>query len=327
MAQRLLLCFLWFHFCSHMCYFVHSAGLLYSFMRGWFASFSSSGTYRGLLSNKSWVRLCGDGCHRISTEGFMLITLGFLAKGPKNDISRGSQSSSEDFVRTSFYELCFAMVSKESLASYQRTFAALKKSMELCCKVDSSVFTKSVLQMHGDLHCGLEGARRSEFPGSKRCMDFSHMTGAVRQRVSLPAVEAEHGMCFLYTCNPLKVWTAGCLFETKCQKAVVHGIYWPQCFWFDCSWFAEDFYLCWQESAEEKSLITAWRSGIFKVVGSALIDKEILERLISMVRATRPFTRAVFCVLWGLFFSWLESFGETDAIRLLLLGGMVASTQ
>ena len=143
-----------------------------------------------MLANRSWVRLCSDGCHRISTEGYMLITVGFLAKGPRNDRVQGRVSSSEDFVRTNFYEAGFAMVSKEASATYCRTFQALKKAMELCCRVKQSDFTACIKQVHADLHAGIESARRLEFPESKRCMDYAHMTGACRQRVGVPSVEA-----------------------------------------------------------------------------------------------------------------------------------------
>ena len=64
-------------------------------------------------------------------------------------------------------------------------------------------------------------------------------------------------------------------------------------------------------------MISAWRTGIFKTVGSALLDKEILDRLVSMVPATRALTRGVFSHLWGLFFAWLDSRGEMEALRVL----------
>ena len=151
---------------------------------------SCLGMWWRLLANRSWVRLCSDGCHRISTEGYMLITVGFLAKGPRNDRSKGRVASSENFVRTNFYEAGFAMVSKEASATYGRTFQALTKAMELCCQVKKSDFTACIKQVHADLHAGIESARRLEFPESKRCMDYAHMTGACRQRVGVPSVEA-----------------------------------------------------------------------------------------------------------------------------------------
>ena len=120
----------------------------------------------------------------------MVITVGFLAKGPRNDRVQGRVSSSEDFARTNFYEAGFAMVSKEASATYCRTFQALKKAMELCCRVKQSDFTACIKQVHADLHAGIESARRLEFPESKRCMDYAHMTGACRQRVGVPSVEA-----------------------------------------------------------------------------------------------------------------------------------------
>jgi hypothetical protein len=100
---------------------------------------SCLGMWWRLLANRSWVRLCSDGCHRISTEGYMLITVGFLAKGPRNDRSKGRVASSENFVRTNFYEAGFAMVSKEASATYGRTFQALTKAMELCCQVKNRI--------------------------------------------------------------------------------------------------------------------------------------------------------------------------------------------
>ena len=82
------------------------------------------GTWWKLLANRAWIRLCGDGAYRISVEGYLLVTIGFLAKGfTTEDTGRGARHC-EDFMSTSFFEVAYALVNKESYTSYKRTFEA-----------------------------------------------------------------------------------------------------------------------------------------------------------------------------------------------------------
>ena len=88
-----------------------------------------------MLSNHSWVRLCSDGCYRISVEGYLLITVGFVAKAPCADDGRKRQG--DDFMCSSFWEAAYALVNKESYMSYKRTYEALNDAMASCCGVET----------------------------------------------------------------------------------------------------------------------------------------------------------------------------------------------
>jgi hypothetical protein len=145
------------------------------------------GTIWNLLGNQSWIRLCGDGVYRISVEGYLLVIVGVLAKGPSlND--GGGGTSTENFMTTSFFPLTYGLVNKESYVSYRRCFVALNEAMEKCVGVPD--FAARVKQFHADLHFGAEKARQEVYPSSHRAMDFSHFTGANRQKIAVPAVEA-----------------------------------------------------------------------------------------------------------------------------------------
>ena len=70
--------------------------------------------------------------------------------------------------RTTFHALLFAIVNKESEATYRVLFRAAK---QMALKLTGADWSRCVQQYHCDWHLGEEKARAAEFPNSMRCGD------------------------------------------------------------------------------------------------------------------------------------------------------------
>ncbi|CAE7545090.1 mak16-a [Symbiodinium natans] len=123
------------------------------------------------LSNKEYIKLCGDGTFRLATEEWVLLTVGALTK--HYSVSDGVYA-----FRTTFSPLMFALANKESDVSYGTLFDSLISCAKAVAGVD---LREAVGQYHADLHSGEEKARRRCWPRSDRVADFAHVIGACKR--------------------------------------------------------------------------------------------------------------------------------------------------
>ena len=123
------------------------------------------------VTNKDYIKLCGDGTFRLVRGEWVLLTLGVLSK-------HYARASSVYAFRTTFTPLMFALASKESSDTYG---LLLRSACHCASKLAGLDFTVAVRQYHADWHKGEEVARRTVLENSVRVADFAHLTGACRR--------------------------------------------------------------------------------------------------------------------------------------------------
>ena len=102
------------------------------------------------------MKCCSDGCHRLSSENFAILSLGALLKDScRNKPQYGTDNAG---FPTSFFELLLAIGHNESAATYGFLLGAFKKACSTLCKMDVS---GSVAQVHSDQHLGLQSDAKS----------------------------------------------------------------------------------------------------------------------------------------------------------------------
>ena len=135
------------------------------------------------LANKAYIKLCGDGTHRLLNGQWILTSVGVISK----HYSRGEKDKMHS-LRSTLHPLVFAIVNKESEQTYRALFQGVKHAVRKLTGEDWGMATK---QYHCDWHAGEEKARRAEFPMSVRCGDWAHFVGATT-RPKMPAPVGSH---------------------------------------------------------------------------------------------------------------------------------------
>ena len=120
------------------------------------------------LTNRVYIKLCGDGTFRLTEEDWVLMTVGVLSK-------HYSESEGVEAFRTAFHPLVFGLANKESQPTYQVLFEALCACAEKFAGVD---LRSSCQQYHADMHPGEDLAQRSVFINASRVADWAHVIGA-----------------------------------------------------------------------------------------------------------------------------------------------------
>ena len=126
------------------------------------------------LLPKPWhLKASTDGTYRLLFDSYALLTFGVNVKNwsLRKDISMFS-------FRSSFVPLAFALANKENDEAYSHlghTLFATARTLQHELKAES------ILQWHGDMHLGIEAARKSLAPSAKRLSDWAHVTGATSQ--------------------------------------------------------------------------------------------------------------------------------------------------
>ena len=120
------------------------------------------------LTNKHYVKLCGDGTFRLTESDWVLLSVGAISK-------HYAASSSVFAFRSTFNPLMFALTNKEAERSYKVFFRAV---LECSHKFAAMDLATACCQYHADLHAGEELARKAVFPNSDRVADWAHVTGA-----------------------------------------------------------------------------------------------------------------------------------------------------
>lgn len=123
-----------------------------------------------MLSNKEYIKLSGDGTHKLSHDEWVCLTLGVLTKHYSSD------GKTYGF-RTTYSPLIFAIANTESQPTYTLLMQAAARAASALCNIDLPRVTR---QYHADMHPGQEAARRDVFPAAARVSDFAHVIGATR---------------------------------------------------------------------------------------------------------------------------------------------------
>ena len=89
------------------------------------------------LTNRVYIKLCGDGTFRLTEEDWVLMTIGVWSK-------HYSESEGVEAFRTAFYPLVFGLVNKESQPTYQVLFETLCA----CAAKFASVDLRSLYQQY-----------------------------------------------------------------------------------------------------------------------------------------------------------------------------------
>eukprot|EP00434_Breviolum_minutum_P028258 symbB.v1.2.024998.t1/scaffold2404.1/size80018/2 len=127
-------------------------------------------TVISMLANKDYVKLCGDGTHKLTYGDWTLMTLGVLSKHYASD------GRTYCFCST-FTPLAFAIANSESRPCCSLLLQTVLHASTQLCQVDLSVAAK---QFHADLAPGIEAARKSVLPNALRVSDYAHVIGACR---------------------------------------------------------------------------------------------------------------------------------------------------
>ena len=125
-----------------------------------------------MLTNKKYIKLSGDGTHKLTHDEWAFITLGVLTKHYSSD---GRVYA----FRSTYTPLAYAISNTESKPAYDLLFAVAIRMAESLCGLD---FSQCVKQYHADLHPGEEAARRERFPNTARVADFAHVIGATQPK-------------------------------------------------------------------------------------------------------------------------------------------------
>ena len=120
------------------------------------------------LTNKCYIKLCGDGTFRLTDGDWVLMTVGVLSKHYAR--SEGIYAFS-----TTFNPLIFGLANKESEVTYQVLFQSLCECSRRFAGIDLQA---CVRQYHADMHPGEDLAQRSMFANACRVADWAHVIGA-----------------------------------------------------------------------------------------------------------------------------------------------------
>ena len=125
-----------------------------------------------MTTNKNYIKLSGDGTHKLTHDDWSFITLGVLSKHYSSD---GRTYA----FRTTYTPLAFAISNTEQKSAYDLLFAVAIRMGHALCGIDLQL---AVRQYHADLHPGEEAARREAFPNAARVADFAHVIGATHPK-------------------------------------------------------------------------------------------------------------------------------------------------
>lgn len=117
------------------------------------------------LTNKAYIKLCGDGTFRLTQEDWVFKSVGVLSK-------HYSESEGVYAFRTNFHPLIFALANKESQVTYQVLFDALCACAQKFAGVD---LRSCCQQYHADMHPGEDLAQRFVFVNASRVTDWAHV--------------------------------------------------------------------------------------------------------------------------------------------------------
>ncbi|CAK9108613.1 unnamed protein product, partial [Durusdinium trenchii] len=120
------------------------------------------------LTNKTYIKLCGDGTFRLTEDDWVLMTVGVLSK-------HYAASEGVYAFRTVFHPLVFGLANKESQTTYQVLFEALCACADRFADVD---LRSACHQYHADMHPGEDLAQKSVFRCASRVTDWAHVIGA-----------------------------------------------------------------------------------------------------------------------------------------------------
>ena len=135
----------------------------------------------GLLTNKAFVKLSGDGTFRLTNGDWIFLTLGVITK-------HYSHSTDMYVFRSTYHPLLFAVTNKESQQTYSFLFKAACRCAQDLCSLDLQAVVK---QYHCDWHTGEEAARKEVFPQAVRVGDFAHFVGACARSKTAKKESAE----------------------------------------------------------------------------------------------------------------------------------------
>lgn len=126
------------------------------------------------LLPKPWnLKVSTDGTYRLLFDSYTLLTLGVNVK----NWSRRKDLSVFSF-RSSFVPLGFALANKENDEAYTHLGVTLVQTAQT---LGHNLGPEHILQWHGDMHLGIEAARKKLAPKSIRLADWAHVTGATSQ--------------------------------------------------------------------------------------------------------------------------------------------------
>lgn len=108
-------------------------------------------------------------------DQYVLLTMGVNTKkrSARKDLSIYMYS-----FRSSFIPLGFALANKENENAYTHFGSTLFKVAQA---LGHDLRPGHILQWHGDMHLGIEAARKNLAPESTRLADWAHVTGATSQ--------------------------------------------------------------------------------------------------------------------------------------------------
>ena len=126
------------------------------------------------LVPKPWnLKASTDGTYRLLFDSYALLTFGLNVKNWSVRKDLGMYS-----FRSSFVPLGFALANKENDEAYTHLGSTLFATAQA---LQQELSADSILQWHGDMHLGIEAARKSLAPRAKRLSDWAHVTGATSQ--------------------------------------------------------------------------------------------------------------------------------------------------
>ena len=126
------------------------------------------------LLPRPWnLKVSTDGAYRLLFDSYTLITLGINVKNwsPRKDLRIFS-------FRSSFLPLGFALADTENDQAYTHLSQTV---LQVARTLGHEVTSEHILQWHGDMHKGIEAARRAVAPSAARLADWAHVTGATSQ--------------------------------------------------------------------------------------------------------------------------------------------------
>ena len=119
------------------------------------------------------LKISADGKYRLLWDSYVLISLGINIK----NWSRRKDAGTWAF-RSSYLPLAFAIADQEHEHAYGDLAAAVQNTAR---RLGHKVESDHILQWHGDMHKGIEAARKRVAPSSRRLADWAHVTGATSQ--------------------------------------------------------------------------------------------------------------------------------------------------
>ena len=133
------------------------------------------------LTNKLYIKLCGDGTFRLTEGEWVLMTVGILSK-------HYARSEGVNAFCTSFHPLIFGLANKESEITYEVLFQALCDCSIRFAQID---LRPCVRQFHADMHLGEDLALKTVFTNACRVADWAHVIGACTRPKTQPASKSD----------------------------------------------------------------------------------------------------------------------------------------